>query len=149
MYYLTEFKEELQNELIDFYYKCLPESDRKFEPDGRHKSLTKIKDSYDIFWCLNFDNKIIGTVAVNRLSVDKCELKSMYILSEFHGLGLGQKMIEKAFDYAKENGFKEMYLDTLSSSKEAIRLYKKNGFVETLRYNDNAAADVFMKKIFA
>lgn len=27
---------------------------------------------------------IISTVAVNRLSADKCELKSMYLLSEYH-----------------------------------------------------------------
>jgi ribosomal protein S18 acetylase RimI-like enzyme len=38
-------------------------------------------------------------------------------------------MIDKAFDYAKKNAIKEMYLDTLSSSEGAIRLYKKNGFV--------------------
>lgn len=39
-----------------------------------------------------------------------------------------------------------MYLDTLSSSEGAIRLYKKNGFVESARYNDNMVADVFMKR---
>ena len=146
MYHLTEFKEELQKEVIDFYYNCLPESGRKFEPDGRHQALTKIKDTYDTFWCLKFNNKIIGTVAVNILSADKCELKSMYLLSQYQGKGLGQKMIDKAFDYAKKNSIKEMYLDTLSSSEGAIRLYKKNRFVETARYNDNMVAEVFMKR---
>lgn len=55
-------------------------------------------------------------------------------------------MIDKAFDYAKKNAIKEMYLDTLSSSEGAIRLYRKNGFVETLKYNDNMVVDLFMKK---
>lgn len=55
-------------------------------------------------------------------------------------------MIDKAFDYAKKNAIKEMYLDTLSSSEGAIRLYRKNRFVETLKYNDNMVVDVFMKK---
>jgi putative acetyltransferase len=109
--------------------------------------LTQVKDTYHIFWCLKFKNEIIGTVAVNVLSEDSCELKSMYLLSKYNGNGLGQKMIDKAFDYAKKNAFKEMYLDTLSSSEGAIRLYKKNGFVETSRYNDNIVADVFMKKL--
>lgn len=145
MYNLIEFTEELREKVIDFYYKCLPESGRKFEPDGRHEALTKISEAYAAFWCLQIDEKIIGTVAVNRLSSDKCELKSMYLFSNYHGNGLGQKMIDKAFDYAKKNGFKEIYLDTLSSSKRAIRLYKKNGFVEISRYNDNMIADVFMK----
>lgn len=41
-----------------------------------------------------------------------------------------------------------MYLDTLSTSKEAIRLYKKIGFVDTKRYNENKIADVFMELTF-
>ena len=70
----------------------------------------------------------------------------MYLLSKYQGKGLGQKMINKALDYAKENAFGEMYLDTLSTSEKAIKFYKKNGFVETSRYNDNIAANIFMKK---
>lgn len=41
-------------------------------------------------------------------------------------------------------GYKEMYLGTLSTSREAISLYKKMGFVMTERYNSNAEANVFM-----
>lgn len=36
------------------------------------------------------------------------------------------------------------YLDTLSSSKRALALYEKAGFVITERYNENRAADIFM-----
>lgn len=146
MYNFIEFDEELQENIIDFYLNCLPESGRTFEPEGRHKSLTKIKGTYDIFWCLQFNNKIIGTVAVNKLCDYKCELKSLYLLSQYHGEGLGQRMLDKAFEYARKNNFKEMYLDTLLSSTGAIRLYKKNGFVETERYNNNMIANIFMKK---
>lgn len=147
MYHLIEFTENLQQKVSDFYYKCLPESGRIFEPKGRHQALTKIKNTYDVFWCFEFNDKIIGTVAVNRLSADKCELKSMYLLSEYHRNGLGQKMMDKALEYAKKNDFKEMYLNTLSSSESAIILYEKNGFVKTVRYNYNMVADVFMKVI--
>ena len=37
-----------------------------------------------------------------------------------------------------------MYLDTLSTSREAVSLYKKMGFVMTKRYNSNTEANVFM-----
>lgn len=37
-----------------------------------------------------------------------------------------------------------MYLDTLSSSKRAVRLYERAGFQQTERYNDNYTADTFM-----
>lgn len=145
MYDLILFTEELQEKAIDFYYKCLPQSGRKFEPKGRHHGLTIIKDAFDIFWCLVYDNKIIGTVGVNKLSADKCELKSLYLLNEYYGKGLGKKMLDKALEYAKKNWFKEVYLETLSISERAIKLYAKNGFVEIERYNDNVIAEVFMK----
>ena len=145
MYDLIQFTEGLQEQIINFYCKCLPESGREFEPKGRHEVLTKVKYNYDMFWCLKFNDKIIGTIAINKLSANKCELKSMYLLSEYHGNGLGQGMMDKALEYAKEKDFKEMYLDTLSSSERAIRLYVKNGFKKIERYNDNMIADVFMK----
>jgi len=37
-----------------------------------------------------------------------------------------------------------MYLDTLSSSKKAVSLYKRTGFVRIEKYNTNDTADIFM-----
>ena len=45
---------------------------------------------------------------------------------------------------ARRDGYREMYLDTLSTSKRAVRLYEKAGFKRTEKYNDNDAADIFM-----
>ncbi|MBP3887108.1 MAG: hypothetical protein J6F30_05585 [Cellulosilyticum sp.] len=38
-----------------------------------------------------------------------------------------------------------MYLDVISTSKRAISLYQKLGFIETKRYNNSQVADVFME----
>lgn len=45
---------------------------------------------------------------------------------------------------ARTLGYKRVYLDTISTSKDALNLYRKAGFVETDRYNDNNHADAFM-----
>lgn len=45
-----------------------------------------------------------------------------------------------------QNNYEKMCLDTLSTSKKAIKLYKAAGFKEIVRYNDNMTADVFMEK---
>lgn len=50
----------------------------------------------------------------------------------------------QAIAYAKEYGYEKMYLDSLSTSKKAIALYRKTGFVDTERYNKNKHSDVFM-----
>ena len=85
-------------------------------------------------------NAIFGTAALKKLDSDKCELKSLYLLEQYHKKGLGRLLLNTAIQEAKQNGYGEMYLDTLSSSKRAVRLYERAGF----RYNDNYTADTFM-----
>lgn len=103
-----------------------------------------IEGFFEYFWCL-FDGKdIIGTVALKRLNDEHCELKSLYLLEQYHKKGLGYQLLKTAILKAQQDGYKEMYLDTLSSSKKAISLYEKRGFIKTERYNTNYTADIFM-----
>lgn len=140
---ILEFDEAYNDILIIFLQECLPESGRNLELNGRHKMYCNIKNYFEYFWCL-FDGKnIIGTVALKRLDEKKCELKSLYLFQKYHHRGLGCRLLKTA-SKAKENGYKEMFLDTLSTSKKAISLYKKTGFIITERYNSNNTADVFM-----
>ncbi|MCI7767644.1 MAG: GNAT family N-acetyltransferase [Oscillospiraceae bacterium] len=87
---------------------------------------------------------IIGAAAVKKLNTDSCELKSLYLLKEYHDRKLGYSLLKTAAQYAASEGCKRMYLDTFSTSTRAISLYEKAGFTYTERYNDNFTADVFM-----
>jgi N-acetylglutamate synthase-like GNAT family acetyltransferase len=146
MYHIKKFEKEMQSQVTDFYEKCLPESGRSFEPKGIHKCLTEIEKSYDYFLCLFDESVVIGTIAINRMDEDKCELRSVYLLEEYHGKGLGTKMIKEAISYAKYCDYHEMYLDTISStSQKAIRMYQRCGFIDTERYKSTIRSDVFMK----
>lgn len=141
---IQKFDKVYIDSLILFLQECFPQSGRKLELNGRHKMYCNINAYFESFWCL-FDGKnIIGTVALKKLDEEKCELKSLYLLQKYHGKDMGEHLLKTAILEAQENGYKEMYLDTLSTSKEAISLYKKMGFVITKRYNSNDIADVFM-----
>mgnify|MGYP001625233557 FL=1 len=37
------------------------------------------------------------------------------------------------------------FLDTLATSRRAIALYERSGFVRIDRYNENEKADIFMR----
>jgi GNAT superfamily N-acetyltransferase len=146
MYYIKKFEKEMQSQVTDFYEKCLPQAGRSFEPEGVHKCLTEIEKTYDFFLCLFNESIVIGTIAVNKLEEKKCELRSVYLLEEYHGKGLGTKMMTEAICHARDCGFYEMYLDTISSiSQKAIKMYQRFGFVETERYKNAKRSDVFMK----
>lgn len=141
---IQRFDKEYHDRLLLFLEECFPQSGRKLDLNGRHHIYRDIDTSFESFWCLFDEKNIIGTVAWKRLGEEKCELKSLYLLQAYHGRGLGFRLLKTAVSEAQENGYKEMYLDTLSTSKAAISLYKKMGFVETERYNSNDTADVFM-----
>ncbi len=92
--------------------------------------------------------KIIGTAAVRNLKQfeSTCELKRMYVSSDFRRLGIGQKLLDTAIGFAKSAGYSRMVLDSSKALHAARALYLKSGFVDIPRYNDNHRADVFMER---
>ena len=144
MFYVQRFQKKYSKSAIRFLKQCLPESGRTLDLDGRHKIYGDIDRYFECFWLL-FDKKmIVGTVALKKIDNIRCELKALYLLENFQGTGLGRMLLETSINEAKEQGYCELFLDTLSTSKKAIRLYKKAGFIMTERYNENEFADVFM-----
>ena len=141
---IVEYDNEFFPELVEFLEKCLPESGRALDIDGRHSFYKDIESNFKGFWCMFYNEKIIGAVAVHELSESDCELKSLYLLEKYHGRGYGRKLLDTAIGFAKNYGYKKMYLDSLSTSTRAVALYRKNGFVDTEKYNDSVRSDVFM-----
>src|SRR6266540_2853768 len=90
--------------------------------------------------------RIVGTTAIRKLDQFDpemtAELKRMYVSKEYRGLGIGQRMLNRAIDFAKKFGYSRILLDSSHSLIPAGRLYFKNGFIYTSRYNDNYRADV-------
>ena len=57
-----------------------------------------------------------------------CELVKMYLLPEARGIGLGRTLIEHCLQTAREIGYKEIYLETLTELHLALKIYEKFGF---------------------
>lgn len=49
---IVEYKAEFYNKLISFLEKCLPESGRQLDINGRHKAYSDVEKYYTKFWCL-------------------------------------------------------------------------------------------------
>jgi len=77
------------------------------------------------------DGKILGGGGIfptEGLPVDTCELVKMYLLPEARGIGLGRTLIEHCLQVARENGFEQVYLETLPELHLALKIYEKFGF---------------------
>ncbi|WP_243096889.1 GNAT family N-acetyltransferase [Thermohalobacter berrensis] len=84
-----------------------------------------------------FNKKIVGCVALRRISKDICEMKRLYVRPKYRVKGIGKKLAEAIINEAQNIGYKKMRLDTISFMKKAIALYESLGFkeIEPYRYN--------------
>ena len=57
-----------------------------------------------------------------------CELRKMYFLPQLRGAGAGRALIQVCLDAAREAGFRQCYLETLTGMDAAQKLYGASGF---------------------
>jgi DNA-binding MarR family transcriptional regulator/N-acetylglutamate synthase-like GNAT family acetyltransferase len=77
-----------------------------------------------------YRNKVVGCVALKRLSEDKFEFAKLYIDHEARKLGIATKLIERCISRCRENSASELWLQTTNAMQEAHKLYYKLGFAE-------------------
>jgi len=114
---LTEFG---ANHPGTVYYD--PTTDALFELFQKERSAYNIAEA---------DGRIVGGGGIyptDGLPADTCELVKMYLLPEARGTGLGSQLITKCLKQAKENGFSNVYLETMNELKAALKVYARMGF---------------------
>jgi len=96
------------------------------------------------FWLIR-SAQIVGTVAIRRLSENIAEVKRLNVTEAHRGRGLGSRLLRHAVTHAIHCGCGIVRLDTIRNQGPAVHLFRKYGFLEIGRYNDNADADLFME----
>ena len=139
------YRDDLKDEVFRFTRECFAELGKAFDPHGRHGFYYEIDRYFERFWCLAEEDKVVGTVAVSKLDDTTAELKALYVDSLLRGKGWGYKLLDEAVSFARSKGFARIVLDSMSQYEDAARLYRHYGFKDTVRYNDNMFADVFME----
>jgi ribosomal protein S18 acetylase RimI-like enzyme len=92
----------------------------------------------------------IGVVGLRRFSttntIPTCELKRLYVAPDCRGLGVSKMLMDVALRKARNMGYHEILLDTLSSMTPARRLYQSYGFEQIDKYYESVEDAVFYKK---
>jgi GNAT superfamily N-acetyltransferase len=102
--------------------------------DGTDRDLFDIEANYlrrgGVFEVIeNTQGSIVGTIGLYPLDDETIELRKMYFASEVRGSGLGQILLQKMIEKAKNLGYLRVYLETASVLKQAVHIYEKAGFM--------------------
>lgn len=84
-----------------------------------------------VYFVAELNDEIVGGGGIyptDGLPADTCELVKMYLLPQARGTGLGRTLIEKSLDFAKNYGYKKIYLESMPELKQALKIYAKFGF---------------------
>jgi putative acetyltransferase len=87
-------------------------------------------------------SRLVGCVAVRRLSERVCEMKRLYVREQVRGSGLGRQLAIASITGARMMGYNRMVLDTLAEMTVPLGLYASLGFRETEPYYPNPLTDV-------
>lgn len=83
------------------------------------------------YWVVEMDGQLLGGGGIAGLiggDADICELRKMYFLPALRGLGAGRALIQHCLAAARQFGYRQCYLETLSGMDAAQALYLKSGF---------------------
>lgn len=115
-----------------------------WEPEGADRDVLQIEECYIAtggeFWVIEYQNQIVGTGAYYPIERGQqaVEIRKMYFLPQIRGLGLGKYLLKQLEASITERGFKQVWIETATVLKEAVKLYENNGYqpatgVETAR----------------
>jgi GNAT superfamily N-acetyltransferase len=102
-------------------------------------------------WLAAEDGENVGCVAMRRLngSGERAEIKRMYVRPANRGQGIADLLIKELEDYARQCGYRWLYLDTAKGMSAAAKFYKRHEFELCEPYNHNPQAFLFMRKRLA
>ncbi|MEH7419445.1 helix-turn-helix domain-containing GNAT family N-acetyltransferase [Neobacillus drentensis] len=82
-------------------------------------------------WIAEVDGKIVGSIAITKSNDLAAQLRWFVLDENYHGMGIGKKLMETAIDFCKKQRYKHVYLWTVSILETARYLYRKYNFTLT------------------
>ena len=107
--------------------------------------LSELQDDTDNFFFFEEDGVVKGYMRINAKHAcplesfqnrNCIELVRLYVLKDYHGVGVANELMNFAIDFAHRNDFDIMYLSVWEYNFRARGFYEKHGFLNSGIEND-------------
>lgn len=124
-------------------------------PGGFDPGDTLVADAHQleapsgVFVLARSGGQVVGCGGVQTIGAGIGEIKRMWVSADVRGRGLGRRLLADLEDRSRRLGHHMVRLDTNSNLPEAVAMYRRAGYSEIERYNDNPYPDHFFEKRFS
>ena len=111
-------------------YEALPGFDLAFEAYVAQTVAEYILDAgaKERIWIAERDGRLVGCTAIVLRDEDRGQLRWVLVDQSARGLGLGKRLVNNALQFCRDNGCKEVFLETTDGLPESQALYDALGF---------------------
>lgn len=119
---------------------------------GYDVALSRDPDATDMiaprgaFFVALSDGLPLGCVGLKGAGGPLAEIKRLWVAPAARGLGLARRLMDAAETAARQLLITTLRLDTNSALGEAMQLYRRTGWTEIERFNDDPYPDLFFEK---
>lgn len=129
----------------------IDELDRRFsggfDPgDAIGTDAHELEPPTGVFLLARVDGVVVGCGGLQTIGPGVGEVKRMWVAPGTRGRGVGKRLLAELEDHARSLGHHVVRLDTNSTLTEAVAMYRRAGYREIERYNDNPYPDHFFEK---
>ena len=104
-----------------------------------------VNDDRFIFVALD-NNKVIGYLSiVNKKELGNIYLDDYCVYEDYRGQGIGSRLIQMSFDFAKEQGYDQVVAHVQGANKESVGFYFNKGF-KLVEIQDNVSENRYLIK---
>ena len=108
-----------------------------YRPENRHGlSVAALQEQSVIFLVARWAGVAVGCGAVKFVQGEYAEVKRMYVMPCWRGLGVAQALLTHLERLSRQNGFGVLRLETGVHQQEAIKLYERVGFTRCAAFGE-------------
>lgn len=100
-----------------------------FAVDENRLSLQLADPSREMYACFDEKNRIRGYFSLWRMDGGVCELNNLCVLPENRHQGIGQQLLERAFQRGRELGCGKIKIGIVEENQRLKRWYQRFGFL--------------------